>query len=310
MRTTLNSQSSIKKVNAIVVNWNGGEKLLTCLESLFNSKGVKLTVHLVDNGSVDGSANAAKRKFLKLKIHKLNENKGFAAGVNIGIKAALRQKADFMFLLNNDATIKPNTIRELLSAAERDPNAGLYGGKIITPDKKIWCCGMAIGFWNWGLRGNGQKDKGQYSKKEPVDALTGCGIMVSQNVFKKIGLFSEEYFAYVEDEDFCTRANKAGFHCLYVPTSTIIHEGSSSTGGGYTEVRKYLMAHGNLIFLRNHGTLALWTRWLILDVIAYPFLTPIAALKGGNLKGYLAKGKGTLDGILRKPADLTLLEKK
>jgi GT2 family glycosyltransferase len=296
-------------VHAVIVNWNGIEETLQCLENLKGQE-PDLVLHVVDNGSEDGSKRALSDLKGSIQLHALKENVGFAAGANVGVEAAMSQGADLVFLMNNDARCEPNALGALISAASRHPQAGLFGGRIyasVTQDR-LWACGVSMGWTpNIGrLRGHGRAGAGRYFKEEEVDSLTGCGLLVRREVFEAIGLFDESYFVYVEDADFCARARQAGFRAVYVPSAVLEHEGGGSTGKGYGPARKYLTAYFSVQFLRMHKTPKLIASFVIFDVLLFP-ITLLLALLRGRLRGALAKGRGTLHGLLRKPFDRSVI---
>ena len=299
-------------VHAVVVNWNGGEALLECLRSLGGASGMEPVIQLVDNGSGDGSAEAAEVCFPGLLVRRLGSNTGFAAGANAGIRAARAAGADLVFLLNSDAVLAPGALAALVEAAGRDPGAGLWGGKILQDpgSGRIWCAGVSLGWWPnlCRLRGHGRPGQGLYEREEDVDSLTGCGLLISREVLDRVGLLDERWFVYVEDADFCARARALGFRCRYVPAAVIHHAGAGSTGGGYSAARKYLSAHGAVSFLRRHGTPGLWAGWLLLDLLPFPLLLPLQALRGRG-RGYLAKGRGMWDALWGRPADRSVVER-
>jgi GT2 family glycosyltransferase len=295
------------------VNWNSAAETLKCLDSLEALSPPLAAIHVVDNASKDDSVGAIARAHPRARIHLNPANAGFAGGVNPGLRAALGAGADWVLLLNNDATLQPDAVSRLLGAARERPDAGLLGGKIYRDRaaKILWCCGVDLGFGpNVGrLRGFGRKDDGRWDETETVDSLTGCGLLVRRAVFEKVGLLDESYFAYVEDADFALRAAEAGFRCVYEPTAVFEHKGGGSTGGGYSVGRKYLTAHGAARFLRRHGAFRLWANFIVFDVLLWPLLFVVACLKGER-KAAVAKLKGTIDGFLSRPPDLSLLQKR
>ena len=298
-------------VHVVVVSWNARQTTLGCLENLRASLPRDAVVHVVDNGSADGSADAVAAfaetaDSLSVVLHRRDANLGFAGGANIGIQAALDAGSEWVLLQNNDAVIDPGTVPAFLEAAERHPTAGLFGGRIYRDRAAdvLWCCGVRMG---WApnlarLRGHGQSGAGRYQREEVVGSLTGCGLLVSRAVFESIGLLDESWFVYVEDADFCARAVKAGFRCVYVPTAVFEHAGGGSTGGGYSAGRKYLTAYGSVLFLKRHGGLGLWSSFLLLDVLLWPLLLILSMLTGRGA-GALAKGRGMVHGLAGREVD-------
>ncbi len=293
-------------VHAVVVNWNGGDASLRSVGSLSAGTVAPATIHVVDNGSTDGSAERIEAAVPGVRLQRQGRNLGFSAGANAGIRAALAEGAEAVFLLNNDATAEADALAALVRAAEHRPDCGLLGGRIWRDRRAgvLWCCGVSLGWWPnlCRLRGFGRKGEGRYLREEVVDALTGCALLVRREVFERVGLLDEGFFVYVEDADLCARAAAAGFRCLYVPDAVFEHAGAGSTGGGYGPARKYLTAHGSVLYLRRHGTPLLWAGFLVVDVFAWPLLLIAESLRG-RAASALAKGRGLLHGLLGRPPD-------
>ena len=125
---------------AVVLNWNGGEDSLACLESLA-AAGVETIC--VDNGSVDGSADAAAARFPDVELLRNGTNLGYAGGNNVGIRRALERGAEWVWLVNNDATVASDAPAALAMAAELRPDAGVLACKIYQADPPdvLWYAG-------------------------------------------------------------------------------------------------------------------------------------------------------------------------
>jgi GT2 family glycosyltransferase len=147
------------------------------------------------------------------------------------------------------------------------------------------------------LLGHGRPDGPRWSTDRPVDYVPGCAMLVRAEVFRGSGLLNGEYFAYHEDVEFCVQAAEHGFGTFLVGSSIAYHEGSGSTGGGYTARRKYMMGVNTVWFLREHGTPVRWARFFLYDVLPLP-LVWLAGLPRGRGRAVLAKGIGMLHGAL------------
>lgn len=299
-------------VHVVVVSWNAQQTTLRCLANLRATLPEDAVVHVVDNGSSDGSADAVQETHPWAEVHTTGTNLGFAGGANVGIRAALDAGAEWVLLQNNDAVLEAETVPALLAAAERHPEAGLFGGRIYHDRAAdiLWCCGVRMGWapnLSW-LRGHHRAGEGRLLVEEVVDALTGCGLLVHRRVWEKVGLLDDSWFVYVEDLDFCERARSAGFRCVYVPDAVMEHPGGGSTGGGYSAGRKYLTAYGSVLFLKRHGTVKLWVSFLVLDLLLWPVLFLVSALTG-RASGALAKGRGMAHGLLGRPVDRGVVER-
>ncbi len=298
------------KVHCVIVNWNGGAGNHACLSSVLAAGIPEAHIHFIDNGSTDGSTESVEDRHPGLALMRTGTNLGFAAAANIGVRNALSAGAEAVLFMNNDALLDAAALQAFEQAVQRAPKAGLYGPRVYMDARRerLWCCGMDLGRGpNLArLRGHGMNAAGRFLVEEEVNALTGCGLLVLREVFERIGLLDEAWFVYVEDADFCARARKAGFSMRYVPEAVLEHAGAGSTGGGYGRARKYLSAHGSVLYLQRHGTLRLWLNFWLCDVLTWPIVLVMESLRGRG-RAVWWKGRGILDGLLKRPADLRSL---
>ncbi len=285
----------IRTLALVEVNWNGGDLTRRSLASVASGRCRPDAIYLVDNGSVDDSLEGVEKAAdgIPVRIFRNDANLGFAKAVNRGIRAALADGADAVFLLNNDALLNEDTLAVLLEAVPRHPRGGLFAPKILSPEGRLWCAGMDVGLHPnlQKLRGLGRPDAGQFDREEPVDALTGCGLLIRREVFEEVGDFDEDFFVYVEDLDFCLRARSAGFLCVHVPGSCMIHAASSSTGGGYGAWRKHMLAYNLVTLLKKRGTPSLWGAFVLVELAGWPLLL-VSSFFRGRTRAVLAKGRG------------------
>jgi GT2 family glycosyltransferase len=222
-------------VAVVILNWNGWEDTVACVDSCLRSShpGVRLLV--VDNGSTDGSERILRERFPALEILQTGENLGFAGGNNAGMRRVLDTGADLVVLLNNDTVVDPGFAAALAEAARVRPDAGMLCSKILLFDEPevLWYAGASFHPWiGWGRhRGHGQRDVGQFDRLEETDRPTGCALMVTRACCERVGLLRDDYFCYAEDLEWGLRARDAGFALLYVPGSRVWHKVSRSTGG-------------------------------------------------------------------------------
>lgn len=238
---------NIPRVFAIVLNYNGGSAAIECLKSLYRSDYPGLEIVVVDNDSKDGSLETLKNLFQKSPIIKNSTNLGFAAGNNIGIRFALEKFADYVFLLNNDATVETDTLSKLVDQAEKNPTAGIISPLILKEKNgSVWFGGGEI-LWKKMQAGH----KTYRGQKDPfaTEYVSGCAMLISKAVFKKIGLFDEAYFLYYEDADFCYRAKKAGFSANVLPAALAYHQEASNAGNAR---KTYWLVLSALIFFKKN----------------------------------------------------------
>lgn len=258
----------MKSVFISILNFNGNNNTLTCVESLkkIYIPDFKLTILVIDNNSSErlGLQSELLGK-IQLKVIKSKENLGFSGGHNVGIKYALENGADYVLILNNDTYVDKNFIEELLQVAEADNDVGILIPKIyFAPGfefhkdrysqkdlgKVLWYAG---GNMDWANvighnRGVDIVDIGQFDKIEETELATGCCMMIKKEAFDKVGMFDNKYFLYYEDADLTTRVRKNGFKIVYIPKSIIWHKNAGSTGGSGSALQDYYITRNRLLF--------------------------------------------------------------
>lgn len=246
------------KVFIIILNYNGRDTIKKCLDSVFYSDYQNFEVVVVDNDSKDGSFELAKGIFPKFHFIKNDRNVGFSKGNNVGIRFALEKMADYIFLLNNDAVMEKDTLSGLVKAAEKEKGkAGIFSPLIYNRENKIWFAGGRI---KW-LQMKTIHEIHVSEKNHPykTNYISGCAMLVEKEVFKKIGLFSEDYFLYYEDADFCVRARKNGFECMIIPSAKLTHFEKSESD--LSNKLYWLVISGLIFFEKNTPKiLNLWIR--------------------------------------------------
>jgi len=214
-------------VSVIVLNYNAGELLLNCIESIKKSTYKNLEIIVVDNISTDKSQKACKEKYPDIKLIQNDENFGYCEGNNIGIRDA---KGDYIIILNPDTIVESNWIEELISAYNKF-GEGLYQPKHLSLNEKTvyMSAGNMLNIFGFGYaREKGNRDENQFNKIEEIGYASGTCLFTSSAVLKKVGLFDPFIFLYHDDLDLGWRASQLGIKSYYVPTSLIYHAESYS----------------------------------------------------------------------------------
>lgn len=235
----------------IIPNYNGLNHLKTCFDSLRIQSYKEFKTVLVDNASSDESITFTKDNYPEVNIISLDKNYGFSKTVNSGIEFALKdENSKYVILLNNDTECKEDLIEQLLSGF-KDDNTGSVACKMLSyyDHNIIDNAGLYMDIKDLPfLRGHYEKDKGQYDKSEFIfGACAGAG-MYKKEVFEKLGLFDEDFFAYHEDMDFNIRMQLYGYKCYYNPNAVCYHKGSA-TSGNKSNFKIYL-CEKNIYLLR------------------------------------------------------------
>jgi len=214
-------------VSVIVLNYNAGELLLNCIESIKKSAYKNLEIIVVDNISTDKSQKVCKEKYPDIKLIQNDENFGYCEGNNIGIREA---EGDYIIILNPDTIVESNWIEELISAYNKF-GEGLYQPKHLSLNEKTvyMSAGNMLNIFGFGYaREKGNKDENQFNKIEEIGYASGTCLFTSSAVLKKVGLFDPFIFLYHDDLDLGWRASQLGIKSYYVPTSLIYHAESYS----------------------------------------------------------------------------------
>jgi GT2 family glycosyltransferase len=282
------------QVTAVVVTYNAMDLLRECLHSLVGQDYPNLKTVVVDNGSTDGSRDMIGEEFPEAVVVGCGENLGFGPGADRGIRRALDEGAEWVFLLNNDATVASDCISKLVGSASRF-DAGLVGPKILyhTPPDLIWSAGGRVSLWTGAIEHIGlrEPDHGQHDSPREVGYLSGCALLADTRVFEQAGTFDAAFYpAYVEDVDLCFRARRAGFRVLYEPGARARHRISASSGGGVTAYKARLRIAHTILFFRRY---ARWYHWpsLLLAVAARSTAYLVRCLLRGEWETLAAIGR-------------------
>ena len=209
-------------VSIIILNYNAGQILLDCVESVIKTNYDNFEIIIVDNASEDKSHRKCQEKFENIHIIENEKNLGYCEGNNIGIKNA---KGEFIVILNPDTTVEPEWLNELFFAYSKYGEA-LYQPKHLSLKEKsiIMSTGNMMNVFGFGYaRDKGKKDVNQYSMIEQIGYASGTCLFVPSSVFKKVGLLDSFIFLYHDDLDLGWRAAQLGIKSYYVPSSIIYH---------------------------------------------------------------------------------------
>lgn len=290
---------SSPKVSIIILNWNGWQDTLECLESLAKITYQNYEVVVIDNNSTNESPAKLKNENEKLKTNgknfKLIENKdnlGFAGGNNPGIKYTIENKSDYILLLNNDTIVDPGFLEKLVKTGESDQSFGIIGPKIYyeTDRNRIWFGG---GHFSW--LGGGRHLEFDKTDNKPFDEtikeinfMTGCCFLIKREVIEKIGLMNEDFFLYYEDTEWSLRAGESGYKIIYSPGAHIWHKVSRSVKPKTNPIVHYYHIRNALLLSKLRapkiiaGFVYIWSAFCyfkqIIKIIFFPAKKEIAKM--------------------------------
>lgn len=215
----------------ILVNYNNWHDTLECISSLKTTGVADSNILIVENSSTNDSMEKLKSEAQSIKIIKTIKNLGFTGGNNVGIKYALDNKYNYVILLNNDTIVESkNFIRILINEMENNNNVTLGTGRIFYyPEKdKIWYDGGKLIKWRgMAIHYNYRKNKNEISltnEKKLIDFISGCFMCIRLRDITKLGYLDENFFMYLDDIEYSTRAIKRNLKLLYIPEVVVYHK--------------------------------------------------------------------------------------
>lgn len=237
------------RVAIVVLNWNGWQDTLACVASLQALDYANFHIVLVDNGSTDGSEAQLRHALPTVELLQTGANLGFGGGCNVGIRHALAAGADYVWLVNSDATVDPGALTALVRKSEEHPAIGAVGSVLLDADAaarvQLWGGGR-VGLW----LGRSVHCR---SAGTAIDFVSGASMLLRRASMEQVGLFDDaSFFMYWEDTDLGFRLRKAGWTLATAADSKIWHKQSASLGLGNPLLDEYA-TRSCVRFLRRHA---------------------------------------------------------
>ena len=288
--------------NIVVIILHYGEVAVTkaCVESLLKKEKYPFQLITVNNTQ----EKLTSKMFANKKITVINnsENKGFAGGVNVGIKKAMKKRCDAVLLLNNDTKVEKPFIEDLVKTLFSVKEIGIVGPAIefIKERRKFFDVG---GFVNWFGKTKHEEVKSiKNAKPHEVLYMTGAAMLIKKEVFQKSGLFDEQFFLYYEDVDFCLRAKQKGFLTYVNPTVSVYHV-LSKTAGKMSSLAVYHQTKSALVFgkkyINNPFVLLANRLFIVLQIALFIKLNFFAGVSGVRaMKDYIFQQKQFVNLVL------------
>ena len=238
----------ISRVDVVVLNWNGWQDTIGCLETLQRQDYPHVNVLVVDNGSTDGSVDHIRNAMPTVELVQTGANLGFGGGCNAGIRLALARGADYVWLINSDATVDPGALSALVRRAGQDPMLGAVGSILYEAEPPcrilLWGCG-SVNLWLGRSR--------HRLSPGPVDFISGASVLLRRAALDGVGLFDDaNFFMYWEDTDLGFRMRQAGWRLAVAEDSQVWHKQSATLGRGNPVLDEYFTRSG-VCFLRRYA---------------------------------------------------------
>lgn len=213
-----------KKVYILVLNWNSHAETQECLQSLETLDYSNCKIVIIDNGSTDQSEEVLRKKYPQHFFIQTGKNLGYGGGNNYGIRYALKEGAEFIWILNPDMRVGRSTLKTMIDIAERNPKIGILAPVLLEglPPHQVKRVGRELpDFYKIETIPLLPEEASQ--EFQEVDYMWGCSMMVRSEIFKSIGLIREDFFLYSEDIEFNLRSQKAGWKSVVCLNATDEH---------------------------------------------------------------------------------------
>lgn len=233
----------IPDLSVIIVNWNTRDMTLACIASLYDqTHRTPFELIVVDNGSVDGSADAIGTAWPQIRLLAEQSNHGFAKANNLASELA---QGRYLLLLNSDTVILDGAVDRLMDFARRRPDARIWGGRTVFRDGRLnpgsawgalsawssvtFALGLVKAFPDSALFNPEGLGGWKRDTERSVDIVSGCYFLIEGALWRELAGFDPAFFMYGEEADLCARAQALGARPAVTPDSTIIHHGGAST---------------------------------------------------------------------------------
>lgn len=233
----------------IILSWDCIQDTLACLKSAACISYSNFDILVVDNANRAELQAILARDFPGVHLIQNQNNLGYAAGNNIGIRWALEREASYILLLNDDITLEPDACGHLIELASGIPHIAAVGGKIrpLRQPFLLWSAGEAF-----PRQAPVVRDDGQYDSPRQIRYAAGGCILLTRAALVKVGLIDEAFFMVHEEKDWCYRAAQAGFLSWYTPRSIAWHALDHSFTSRWSPSYHYLYVRNNLYFWQKH----------------------------------------------------------
>lgn len=298
-------------IEIIIPNWNGKRFLQDCLDSLRHQSSRNFSVTVVDNGSTDGSVALLETDYPEINLLRFPDNRGFSAAVNLGIE---RTTAPWILLLNNDMEIDRDCLSFLERGIEQYPDYDFFALKMRSFHQRDVLDGAGDGVLRGGVGyrlGTMEHDGRPYDTDKDVFGACAGAALYRRDMFSRVGLFDNDFFAYLEDVDLNMRARRAGLRCRFLATAVVYHIGSATSGSKINPLTIRLSTRNNLNVLVKNYPISLLIRffpviflyqaaWLVFALkkkMGLPYLQGLVQFLG-QMPQMLARRRIAGDGLI------------
>ena len=275
------------RVSIVVLNWNAWSITERCLESIKTLNYPNYEVIIVDNGSTRSAPSHFREKYLTCELLETGENLGYTGGNNAGIRSALDRHADYILILNNDAVIKdPDMLSKLITCFLANPTTAIAAPRLLEYRPNGVFIGSSyticrslrvltsivtskpfVGLWKETKSSLATLEAmGCPSEAMSVFFVSGSVMLISRQVFERVGLLDEQLFMYDEETDFCLRVLEAGLEIQYVQNTAVARE--TCTVEDMPAYRAYLQGRNRFLLALKRKTILQLTIFVLVHILS------------------------------------------
>jgi GT2 family glycosyltransferase len=243
----------------VLLNWNNWRDTSECVRSLRGLTYSNYRIVVVDNGSTDESVAELRSRYPEVPVIENGENLGFAKGCNVGIRRALSEGADFVWLLNNDTVVDSNALSALVERALNGERIGAVGSVLYymsQPERVQAWCGGYVNFWIGRSR--------LFTKPvrdAALEYIYGASMLIRAEALRSVDLLDEGFYMSWEETDFCFRLRAAGWKLAAASGSVVYHKVSATFTGKRSLVLDTYFTESARRFFRKHGRVPALSFW-------------------------------------------------
>jgi GT2 family glycosyltransferase len=262
--------TSRAKIAVVVVNWNGWRDTLAAYESLKHSTHQNWEAIVIENGSTDESLAKLRGDRDRFLLMESRANLGFAGACNLGVAEARTRGADYIYLLNNDAVVMPDTLERLLSTSMSLEDQAVLGSVIRREPSG------SLQFWGstrnerWGGPEMFAGSEEEFSRAPSLidsDFVVGASLFAPVAVFARVGTLDDRFFLLFEEADWCYRARDLGYRCAVIKDVEIRHQDGASIGSMASPMRMYFVKRNRLLFCEKNCSRGLFVLVLARQIV-------------------------------------------
>ena len=289
-------------VYVLILNWNGKQLTIDCIQSILKSNYPNFRIVVIDNGSIDSSVAILREEFGdRITILENGANLGYSRGFNVGLRYGFKEKnADYCLVMNNDTIIDSQTISEMVKVAETDDRIGFVTGKVYYYGNPNVL--QTVGKkedpirWNGDHMGNKEIDKGQYDRISERCFVDDIYTLISKKLYQDTGGYSPLFFLQGEEYDWQARAKRLGYKIMYTPFAKLWHK-ESMTLGRDSAKKAYFDARNPMLVILLHQSPDFFKKYFWYHLYYDIFRSSLISLKQGKMINALAKWQGFFSGL-------------